>query len=370
MTPTIVDMNEKTLDFGLDYSDFAQYKQQPSSTEDQFSSMSARSFLGPNHCAQDGYSSYYNEDEQNLNEKWTAHFDRAASTVPMTSAQELCHPQETFLDPTIAPSIATESLNTGQFHESSQKYFDLSYDRVGSNSSQTHFSYTPIELPQLSNTSKACYVSPDGERENYAEANGFTLLQRYPFENKRPSYSPNKSIIQYHRVKTNLRKRERNLSINKAFDNLRNRIPNLPSDTKVSKIKVLRLAADYIKYLGNVLQKDKTNSSSSNPCEDSFFISEDEEICHETNNNKRQLDEFKIDPNMVAIKRRKTDWNRIQEEIERHEKNHHIRQIEKRKCPEHLSLHNFDCDMDLSQTRGTSNNFISLQKTTLGSWHK
>lgn len=64
------------------------------------------------------------------------------------------------------------------------------------------------------------------------------------------------STYQHHRLRTNRRKRERNMSINHAFDLLRERIPNLPEDTKVSKIRILQLACDYIRHLDNTIKED------------------------------------------------------------------------------------------------------------------
>ncbi|KAK7097383.1 heart- and neural crest derivatives-expressed protein 2-like [Littorina saxatilis] len=58
------------------------------------------------------------------------------------------------------------------------------------------------------------------------------------------------------RVTANKKERRRTLSINNAFANLRGCIPNVPSDTKLSKIKTLRLATSYIAYLMDVLAKD------------------------------------------------------------------------------------------------------------------
>ncbi|XP_049884348.1 uncharacterized protein LOC126379586 isoform X1 [Pectinophora gossypiella] len=50
--------------------------------------------------------------------------------------------------------------------------------------------------------------------------------------------------------------RRRSHSINTAFCQLRQRIPNVLPDTKLSKIKTLRLATSYISYLLNVLETD------------------------------------------------------------------------------------------------------------------
>ena len=55
----------------------------------------------------------------------------------------------------------------------------------------------------------------------------------------------------------NKKERRRTLSINSAFANLRGCIPNVPSDTKLSKIKTLRLAKSYIAYLMDILNKDE-----------------------------------------------------------------------------------------------------------------
>lgn len=54
----------------------------------------------------------------------------------------------------------------------------------------------------------------------------------------------------------NKKERRRTVSINSAFADLRDCIPNVPSDTKLSKIKTLRLATSYIAYLMDVLEKD------------------------------------------------------------------------------------------------------------------
>ncbi|KAM7354521.1 heart- and neural crest derivatives-expressed protein [Cochliomyia hominivorax] len=55
----------------------------------------------------------------------------------------------------------------------------------------------------------------------------------------------------------NKKERRRTQSINNAFSCLREKIPNVPSDTKLSKIKTLKLAILYIKYLVEVLDGDQ-----------------------------------------------------------------------------------------------------------------
>ncbi|CAG5095202.1 Oidioi.mRNA.OKI2018_I69.XSR.g14077.t1.cds [Oikopleura dioica] len=60
-------------------------------------------------------------------------------------------------------------------------------------------------------------------------------------------------------TKTSKRSREkRTASINSAYNRLRSHIPNIPAETKLSKIKTLRYAASSIKYLTDMLQNEAT----------------------------------------------------------------------------------------------------------------
>lgn len=62
------------------------------------------------------------------------------------------------------------------------------------------------------------------------------------------------------RTTANKKERRRTLSINTAFASLRGCIPNVPSDTKLSKIKTLRLATSYIAYLMDVLSREDSSA--------------------------------------------------------------------------------------------------------------
>ena len=51
------------------------------------------------------------------------------------------------------------------------------------------------------------------------------------------------------RTIANMRERDRTLSVNSAFNTLRELIPTEPLDRKLSKIETLRLATSYIQHL-------------------------------------------------------------------------------------------------------------------------
>lgn len=59
----------------------------------------------------------------------------------------------------------------------------------------------------------------------------------------------------------NLKERRRNHALNEAFETLKNQIPVVSSDTKLSKIKTLRVATAYINYLNSLLDSPQAPSS-------------------------------------------------------------------------------------------------------------
>ncbi|CAG5099298.1 Oidioi.mRNA.OKI2018_I69.XSR.g16423.t1.cds [Oikopleura dioica] len=75
-------------------------------------------------------------------------------------------------------------------------------------------------------------------------------------------------MIQMERTQVNKSKRSkerRTASINSAYNILRSHIPNVPAETKLSKIKTLRYAASYIKYLMDILKNDDAEPAEFSP---------------------------------------------------------------------------------------------------------
>ncbi|XP_069758942.1 heart- and neural crest derivatives-expressed protein 2 [Narcine bancroftii] len=83
----------------------------------------------------------------------------------------------------------------------------------------------------------------------------------------------------------NRKERRRTQSINSAFSELRECIPNVPADTKLSKIKTLRLATSYIAYLMDLLAKDDQNG------ETEAFKAEIKKVDVKEEKRKRELTE-------------------------------------------------------------------------------
>jgi len=68
---------------------------------------------------------------------------------------------------------------------------------------------------------------------------------------------PSPAILKKRRVAANARERRRMNGLNDAFERLREVIPNLGSDHKLSKFETLQMAQTYIGALSNLL--DRTN---------------------------------------------------------------------------------------------------------------
>ncbi|XP_055386300.1 heart- and neural crest derivatives-expressed protein 2-like [Condylostylus longicornis] len=88
------------------------------------------------------------------------------------------------------------------------------------------------------------------------------IRQNIPKEIQYPSseITPFPRVVKK-RNTANKKERRRTQSINTAFSSLRNKIPNVPVDTKLSKIKTLRLATSYILYLTRVLEGNQDPSN-------------------------------------------------------------------------------------------------------------
>ena len=71
---------------------------------------------------------------------------------------------------------------------------------------------------------------------------------------RRRKRSPTQQIAQRHAA--NLRERKRMQSINEAFEGLRNHIPTLPYEKRLSKVDTLRLAIGYIGFLTEMISAD------------------------------------------------------------------------------------------------------------------
>lgn len=100
------------------------------------------------------------------------------------------------------------------------------------------------------------YYPPQGDKDDQIYDDGY-----YAAPSTNIISPPTVVRIVKRRNTANKKERRRTQSINTAFSSLRNKIPNVPSDTKLSKIKTLRLATSYISYLTRVLEGDQDPSS-------------------------------------------------------------------------------------------------------------
>ena len=80
-------------------------------------------------------------------------------------------------------------------------------------------------------------------------------------DGQKPRLKSQRKTSYSRRMSANQKERRRTQNINTAFAELRRCIPNVPQDTKLSKIRTLRLATSYISFLREVLQTERNRES-------------------------------------------------------------------------------------------------------------
>ena len=100
---------------------------------------------------------------------------------------------------------------------------------------------------------------------------------------------------------TSRKERRRTQNINAAFEDLRKHIPNVPSDTKLSKIKTLKLAMSYIHHLENQLEDETRDQEIATPTIESSRETDSNSDSTDSNNcrSNDQVDSPKV--NIVAV---------------------------------------------------------------------
>ncbi|KAI0977688.1 hypothetical protein GJ496_002141 [Pomphorhynchus laevis] len=141
-------------------------------------------------------------------------------------------------------SLNCQQLNNGT---PSSSYFEMATAAIQSNTPIYSDTLQPYSLAHVNGFCYDAYSNglycTNGIRDDYEtsllEFNGFDLSDPRCFRR---------------RISANKKERRRTQSINNAFSHLRECIPNVPVDTKLSKIKTLRLATKYIEFLMQILE--------------------------------------------------------------------------------------------------------------------
>ncbi|XP_013794375.1 neurogenic differentiation factor 1-like [Limulus polyphemus] len=174
----------------------------------------------------------------------------------------------------------------------------ISYDNdlpVVYNSSSDHVSQSEHQLLELSSTSTLPYQAllqdhePDSDRHTWKGASEDSPLASLSFSRSCETFqvdSPEKfridsstsekdawqnrksrrqrletstttpTVIKRRRLAANARERRRMHSLNEAFDRLRNVVPSIGEDRKLSKYETLQMAQSYITALCELLERD------------------------------------------------------------------------------------------------------------------
>ncbi len=229
-------------------------------------------------------SSFYHEDNMNqqsmpmssYNQQYQA-YDVNQSTSPFYAHSNIYYhhhnqqqqqqqqsPQLTSIDYTTLEQSNSfyQTANPQSNHTDYPQSYDLQGHRSRStvtkttvNTKHSSISSKSEQQPKChkrSHGSKRAPISDNSRNKNKAETTQKTEKRPHQDDGSTTSTTPPPKK----RFTANKKERRRTQSINNAFTDLRNSIPHVPVDTKLSKIKTLKLAAKYIEYLMDVLEQN------------------------------------------------------------------------------------------------------------------
>uniref|UniRef100_A0A336LMQ8 CSON002399 protein n=2 Tax=Culicoides sonorensis TaxID=179676 RepID=A0A336LMQ8_CULSO len=155
---------------------------------------------------------------------------------------------------------ADSQNNLGHHIVQDETYIDSAYS---TNDSPSHYgqNFSPINSQHGASCSPSYYSTHYCTPEEF-EKNNYFKEEGYQTQSRTITKSDGTTVVKVvkKRNTANKKERRRTQSINSAYLSLRERIPNVPDDTKLSKIKTLRLAHTYIVYLVDVLQGNQDPS--------------------------------------------------------------------------------------------------------------
>jgi len=175
-------------------------------------------------------------------------------------------------------NVVMEDANNNEAQSLDINARDLSYDLNCSYSSYTNISYSydssPLSLESHSPNMRLESLSPQEEfqqhHQQFSTATTPTPQQQSQTQRKgrggrkKNLHPPSPSILRHRRDAANARERKRMNGLNDAFERLREVVPNLNSEQKMSKIETLMMAQTYIKALAKLIETEDSKAKDFN----------------------------------------------------------------------------------------------------------
>jgi len=188
---------------------------------------------------------------------------------PFDKSDQLFHSSYDFSGPSDESgcySVHHEDTNNNDTNTLDISSRDLSFDmNCGYNNYQNiSYSYdsSPLSLESHSPHMRLESHSPQGE-QHYQQ---FSLPTTSPPQQhtqrkgrggrKKNLHPPTPSVLRHRRDAANARERKRMNGLNDAFERLREVVPNLNTEQKMSKIETLLMAQTYIKALAKLIESE------------------------------------------------------------------------------------------------------------------
>ena len=133
-------------------------------------------------------------------------------------------------------TYTSQSLQPGQ----GQHYNNIYYENTGTLNYESHSQHSPAMETFQQTPAPATAPAPGKTRKGKGGR-------------KKNLYPPTVQVVKHRRNMANARERRRMNGLNDAFDRLREVVPNVNSEQKMSKIETLLVAQTYIKALAKLM---------------------------------------------------------------------------------------------------------------------
>ena len=151
------------------------------------------------------------------------------------------------------PSIKTQRYAFATRYEPNYQNYTYDYQEMSPTSDNSNSYYSGTQSP----------FSPGSDYSaKSAVGDGLVNMQKKGGR-KKNLHPPSASILKLRREAANARERRRMNGLNDAFERLRDVVPNMTTEQKLSKIETLRMAQTYIKTLVTLRDSEDNEDKSS-----------------------------------------------------------------------------------------------------------
>ncbi|XP_054707507.1 protein atonal-like [Uloborus diversus] len=156
----------------------------------------------------------------------------------------------------IAPKTISDLCNSFTFNNHQSKAKEPSIANAQNSENVQNYSPDYHTFQNLSAINSSYGVDDELDDDDDIYEDGDVVSPRSCSKRKLPDHPPAPAVMKKRRLAANARERRRMHSLNVAFDRLRDVVPSIGNDRKLSKYETLQMAQSYITALSELLLRE------------------------------------------------------------------------------------------------------------------